>query len=117
MGEYVEGGTLQDEVARNIAENTELPDAKVMELGAQILLALLYLHQKAMLHRDLKLENVLGPDADNCIKLADFGVAKLTNDVPEIEIVEQQCPCGNIFMPDSRCCRKCGAKRHICVEG
>jgi serine/threonine protein kinase len=44
-------------------------------IGAQVLIALGYLHCNKIMHRDLKPENVL-LDEEGYVKLADFGLAK-----------------------------------------
>jgi len=74
--EYVEAGPLSLEVERCRANGTQIPDQSILYWGGQMLIGLLYLHQKAVIHRDLKLDNVLGPDSQDNVKLADFGISK-----------------------------------------
>ena len=44
--------------------------------AAELYLAINFLHRNSIIHRDLKLENIL-LDAEGHIKLTDFGVSKL----------------------------------------
>lgn len=45
--------------------------------AAQIILALGYLHERGIIHRDLKLENIL-VGQDGYLRLIDYGLAKMT---------------------------------------
>ena len=81
--ELCPGGDLLNYVRkrRKLSENT----AKV--IFKQILDALKYLHNKNVLHRDIKLDNIL-LDSKGRVKLGDFGVSKIVKDG---EIIYDQC--------------------------
>ncbi|XP_012217552.1 serine/threonine-protein kinase SIK3-like isoform X2 [Linepithema humile] len=66
--EYAPGGEIFDHLVRN----GRMPEPEARRIFRQIVLAVRYLHQQSVVHRDLKAENLL-LDADNNIKLADFG--------------------------------------------
>jgi len=69
----LEGGELFDRVLKR-KKYTEREAAIVMR---QLLEALVYLESKRIIHRDLKLENILlvNKEDDCLIKLADFGLS------------------------------------------
>lgn len=76
--EYVAGGKLTDIIARRLFEN-EIEIAAILK---KILRALLFLHSKAHIHRDVKSENLLiGANGD--VKLADFGFTAVLQDMNE----------------------------------
>ncbi|MBP3887267.1 MAG: Stk1 family PASTA domain-containing Ser/Thr kinase [Cellulosilyticum sp.] len=69
--EYIEGKTLKEVIA------TDGPfDSKtVLELGVQMVSALKHAHQKKIIHRDIKPQNILMTN-DGVLKVTDFGIAK-----------------------------------------
>ena len=69
--EYVEGGTLADELRRR----TRLPAAEVVEIGIQLCSALEAAHAERLVHRDIKPQNIL-LRPDGRVKVADFGIAR-----------------------------------------
>lgn len=74
--EYQEGGSLYD-VIKN--KNFTIEEKVLQEIMAQLFLAVDFMHSKRIIHRDLKLDNILLNSKANGVyelRIADFGLAK-----------------------------------------
>ena len=69
--EYVPGGS----VGRCLRKHGKLEEQVVQFFTTQILEGLEYLHQRGILHRDLKADNIL-VKMDGTVKISDFGISK-----------------------------------------
>lgn len=70
--EYVEGGELFDYVIQKVRLNEE----EAQHLFRQLLSALIYCHKHHVMHRDLKMENLL-IDHNKTLKIIDFGLSNM----------------------------------------
>lgn len=72
--EFIEGGSLRD-----LLRGRPLPTPQAFAVMHGLLQALEHAHQHAIVHRDVKPENVMLSRAGE-VKVADFGIARLTDD-------------------------------------
>src|SRR5260370_24707165 len=70
--ELLEGETLREGMA-----GSALPQRKAIDYALQIARGLAAAHEKGIVHRDIKPDNVFITD-DGRVKILDFGLAKLT---------------------------------------
>jgi len=72
--EYVEGSTLKE----MIKEQGQIPPDRAALIALQALSALRHAHQKHIVHRDIKPQNIL-IDVHGDVKITDFGIARMTD--------------------------------------
>ncbi|XP_041729154.1 serine/threonine-protein kinase Nek8 [Coregonus clupeaformis] len=73
--EYAPGGTLADYIQKRC--NSLLDEDTILHFFVQILLALYHVHNKLILHRDLKTQNILLDKHQMIVKIGDFGISKI----------------------------------------
>jgi eukaryotic-like serine/threonine-protein kinase len=78
--EFIEGETLRERLRGR--EPLELN--YVLGVGIQIAEALGAAHRAGIVHRDIKPENIMLREADELVKILDFGIAKLSEKKPEV---------------------------------
>ncbi|KAJ6730608.1 SERINE/THREONINE-PROTEIN KINASE TNNI3K-RELATED [Salix viminalis] len=75
LAEFMPGGSLYDYLHKN---HNILELHQVLKFVIDVCKGMEYLHQKNIIHRDLKTANLL-MDTQNVVKVADFGVARFQN--------------------------------------
>lgn len=74
--EYVPGGTLKAYAKELHDAGRNLSLEQVVDFGIQIVEGLIHAHENNVIHRDLKLDNILLTESGQ-VKITDFGLAKL----------------------------------------
>lgn len=74
--EFIPGGTLKGKLRDLRTENKQLPTDDIITFGIQIAEALAHAHRHAIIHRDVKSDNVMITE-DGSVKVTDFGLARL----------------------------------------
>ena len=78
--EFCSGGDLNQLITEQ-KENLggrKIEEKRIVEWAAQIALAIFYMHDKRILHRDLKTPNIFITDSK--VKLGDFGISKVLDE-------------------------------------
>ncbi|XP_038652489.1 serine/threonine-protein kinase Nek11 isoform X1 [Scyliorhinus canicula] len=73
--EYCEGGDLQCRIEEYRRADWTFAEGQVIEWFIQLLLGAQYMHERRILHRDLKSSNIFLKN--NLVKIGDFGVSRL----------------------------------------
>ncbi|TPX71102.1 hypothetical protein SpCBS45565_g01324 [Spizellomyces sp. 'palustris'] len=95
--EYVNGGQMLD----YIISHGKLKEKQARRYIRQIVSAIDYCHRNSIVHRDLKIENVL-IDKDGSIKLIDFGLSNLYSPTSQLQTF-----CGSLYFaaPELLCAK------------
>jgi len=74
--EYADGGSLQRQWKKAQEAGIHFSEKQILHWCAQIVLALKHVHSMKIMHRDLKLANIM-LTKQNIVKIADFGLARV----------------------------------------
>ncbi|NXN07404.1 NEK1 kinase, partial [Indicator maculatus] len=79
--DYCEGGDLFKKI--NAQKGILFPEDQILDWFVQICLALKHIHDRKILHRDIKSQNIF-LTKDGTIQLGDFGIARVLNSTAEL---------------------------------
>lgn len=97
---YCDGGDIYSKIKGNQSKGKNFPENQIVDWLAQMALALLYLHERKILHRDMKTQNIFlknGKVSSNPffievvhhiyipaqIRLGDFGIARVLDNTKD----------------------------------
>lgn len=74
--DYADGGDLYTKINQHKKNKELFTEDEILDWFVQIALALKYIHDRKILHRDIKTQNIFLTKSSE-IKLGDFGIGKL----------------------------------------
>jgi serine/threonine protein kinase len=79
--EQVEGGTLGDRLE---GRQRSMPSSEALYLLSQLCEGLGHAHARKLVHRDIKPQNLLLRSSDGCLKITDFGIARVAEETTRL---------------------------------
>uniref|UniRef100_W5MWI5 non-specific serine/threonine protein kinase n=1 Tax=Lepisosteus oculatus TaxID=7918 RepID=W5MWI5_LEPOC len=80
--EYCNGGDLMRRI--NMQRGKLFAEEQILEWFVQICLGLKHIHDRKVLHRDIKAQNIFLANNGMKVKLGDFGIARMLNNTMEL---------------------------------
>ncbi|XP_078258991.1 serine/threonine-protein kinase Nek5 isoform X2 [Rhinoraja longicauda] len=80
--EYCDSGDLMHRV--NMQHGVRFEEEQILDWFVQICLGLKYIHDRKVLHRDIKAQNIFLCNNGKTAKLGDFGIARMLNNTMEL---------------------------------
>lgn len=80
--EYADGGDLSKRIKEQKATGRFFDEASVLDWFTQMCLAIKHVHDRKIIHRDIKGQNIF-ITKNNTVKLGDFGIARILNKTME----------------------------------
>ena len=99
--EFANGGTLEQKLDEQNREEKNLDEITLIIWLFQICLGLSYLHNKNIIHRDIKPDNIL-LTKDGVIKIGDLGLAKKYNSKEELKRKNTKAGCYFYMSPEMK---------------
>ena len=84
--EYANCGDLSNKIKKIKQKSLDFDISTIWSYLCQISLGINYLHEHFIIHRDLKSANILLFDKEKKLKLADFGISRITSQHDEQSI-------------------------------
>ncbi|XP_078077582.1 serine/threonine-protein kinase Nek5-like [Mustelus asterias] len=80
--EYCDGGDLMHRI--NMQHGVCFAEEQILDWFVQICLGLKHIHDRKILHRDIKTQNIFLCNKGVAVKLGDFGIARMLNNTMEL---------------------------------
>ncbi|XP_071328763.1 serine/threonine-protein kinase Nek5-like isoform X2 [Trachinotus anak] len=80
--EYCDGGDLMKKI--NMQRGVPFTEEQIVDWFIQICLGLKHIHDRKILHRDIKAQNIFLTNGGMKAKLGDFGIARMLNNTMEL---------------------------------
>lgn len=80
--EFVQGQTLQEE----FEQLGTFSEQKILELLAEMIPLLKFVHEQGIIHKDIKPSNVIRKESNSKLVLLDFGISKRLNIISTIDV-------------------------------